>query len=151
MKKLGYFAVLTAVSAIALNAQQALTGSITGTVLDASEAAIPNAQVTARNVNTGLERKTTSGDMGIYNIPQLPVGEYEIAASAQGFSEVKTGAIRVGVGQAVTADLHMNVGKVAEQVTVSSQAAAIETTRSSVALCCCAAWKRRSTVVTSCC
>jgi hypothetical protein len=116
-----------------LAAQQALTGTITGTVLDASEAAVPNAQVAARNVNTGLERTATTNELGIYSIPLLPVGEYEVSAKAQGFNDAKAGPIRVGVGQAVTVPLRLTVGAVSEQVTVQAQAAAIEVTRTSVA------------------
>ncbi len=118
---------------VAALAQQALTGTITGTALDASEAAVPNASVTARNVNTGLERKATTNELGIYTLSLLPVGDYEITASATGFNEVKVGPVRVGVGQLVTADLRLKVGAVTEQVTVAAQVAAIETTRTSVA------------------
>ncbi len=115
------------------HAQQALTGTITGTVLDSSGAAVPNAQVTARNRSTGLERTGTSGDLGLYSLPLLPVGEYDLTAKAQGFSEAKVEAVRVGVGQLLTVDLRLAVGTVAQQVTVEAQVAAIETTRTSVA------------------
>ena len=114
-------------------AQQALTGSITGTVLDASEAAVPNAQISARNLNTGLERAATSGELGIYTLSLLPVGDYEVSAKAQGFNDSKAGPVRVGVGQLVTVPIRLTVGALVEQVTVEAAAAAIETTRTSVA------------------
>src|SRR5438270_6693634 len=84
------------------SAQQALTGTITGSITDASEAAIPNAQVTARNIDTGLERTSPSGEIGLYTIPLLPVGDYEVTAKKTGFTDVKVGPVRVGVGQSVT-------------------------------------------------
>lgn len=115
------------------SAQQALTGTITGTVLDASNAAVPNAQITARNVATGLERTAPTNELGIYSILLLPVGQYEVTGRAQGFNESKIGPVRVGVGQSITVDLRLVVGAVAETVTVEAQAAAIETTRTSVA------------------
>jgi hypothetical protein len=115
------------------SAQQALTGTITGTVTDPTEAAIPSAQVTARNVDTGLERTTSSGELGLYTLTLLPVGDYEVTAKKQGFSDVKVGSVRVGVGQLVTLELRMTVGAAAAQVQVESGAAAVETTRSSVA------------------
>src|SRR5438445_5559085 len=88
-------------------AQPALTGTITGAVTDASQAAIPNAKITARNVNTNLERTTTSGQLGLYTLTLLPVGDYEVTATAAGFNDVKAGPVRVGVGQSVTVELPM--------------------------------------------
>jgi Carboxypeptidase regulatory-like domain/TonB dependent receptor len=114
-------------------AQQALTGTITGTVTDASKAAIPNVKVTARNIETNLERSTVSGDLGLYTLTLLPVGDYEITATATGFNDVKAGPVRVGVGQSITVELPMAVGAVASQIQVEATAAAIETTRSSLA------------------
>src|SRR5581483_8053949 len=115
------------------SAQQALTGTITGTVTDPSEAAVPNAQITARNVDTGLERTTTSGEIGLYTLTLLPVGEYEVTAKRQGFADTKVVSVRVGVGQSITVELRMAVQAAATQVQVESGAAAVETTRSSVA------------------
>src|SRR5579864_5054828 len=115
------------------SAQQALTGTITGSITDASEAAIPGAQVTAHNVNTGLERTASSGDIGQYTLILLPVGDYEITAKKQGFADVKVSPVRVGVGQAVTVELRMAVGAAATQVQVEAGASTVETTRSSVA------------------
>lgn len=115
------------------SAQQALTGTVTGSVVDPSDAAVPNAQITVRNLNTGLERTATSSDQGLYTVTLLPVGEYEITATAKGFSASKAGPVRVGVGQSITVELKLQVGGVAEQVNVGAEVSAIETTRSSVA------------------
>ena len=114
-------------------AQQALTGTITGTVMDASRAAVPKARVAARNLNTNLERSATSGELGLYTLTLLPVGDYEITASAAGFSDIKVGPVRVGVGQSITVELPMEVGSVRSAVQVDAAAAAIETTRASLA------------------
>src|SRR5690242_5889068 len=115
------------------SAQQALTGTITGTVTDPTEAAVPGAQVTARNTETGLERTATSGELGLYTLTLLPVGTYEVTARKQGFADVKVGSVRVGVGQLLTVELRMTVGAAATQVQVEAGAAAVETTRASVA------------------
>ncbi len=133
MSRVLWIILLLMLLPFALGAQQALTGTITGTIVDASEAAVPNADITARNLNTGLERTVSSGELGLYTIPLLPVGDYEITAKATGFNEIKVGPVRVGVGQQVTVPLKLTVGTVAETVTVEAQAAAIETTRTSVA------------------
>ncbi len=133
MKRFALAALPVFLACFCLLAQQALTGTITGTVLDASNAAVPNAEVTARNLNTGLERGANSGDLGLYSVPLLPVGEYEVTARAKGFNESKAGPVRVGVGQMITLELKLSVGAVTEQVTVEARAAAIEVTRTSVA------------------
>jgi carboxypeptidase family protein len=133
MKRLLYIAILLCAVPFALQAQEALTGTITGTVLDPSGAAVPGAQVTVRNASTGLERSTVSGDLGLYSIPLLPVGEYDVIAKAAGFAELKIQSVRVGVGQLLTVDLKLTVGQVGQTVTVQAQVAAIETTRTGMA------------------
>src|SRR5438552_1815654 len=133
MHRPAYIALFVCALPFIGSAQQALTGSITGAVTDASQAAIPKAQVTARNVNTGLERSAISGDLGLYTLSLLPVGDYVVTATAQGFSDVKAGPVRVGVGQSITVELPMAVGAVTSQVQVEAGAAAIETTRTSLA------------------
>jgi outer membrane receptor protein involved in Fe transport len=124
--------VLSALPFLA-SAQQALTGTIVGSVMDASDAAIPNVQVTARNVETGLERTASSGEIGIYTLTLLPVGEYEVTGKKPGFADAKVGPVRVGVGQSVTVELRMALGTTTTEVQVEAGAAAVETTRSSVA------------------
>ncbi len=130
------FTTLLAISALSLaslaNAQQSNTGSITGTVTDASGSAVPNAQVTARNVNTGLERSTESGSLGAYTLVALPVGEYAITTKSKGFADRKVANVKVGVSQEKTLDMQLSVSAQAEQVNVQETVAAIETTRSAV-------------------
>ncbi|PWT96909.1 MAG: hypothetical protein C5B51_32395 [Terriglobia bacterium] len=126
-------ASILAIFPLAASAQQALTGTITGTVTDPTEAAVPNAQVTAHNINTGLERTASSGDIGQYTLTLLPVGEYEVSAKKAGFADLKLGPVRVGVGQSVTVELRMSVSAAATQVQVEAGVANVETTRSSVA------------------
>jgi predicted porin len=80
---------------------------ISGVVLDPSGAAVKEAVVTARNLDTGLERSTTTDDQGRYQIQGLQPGRFEIRAAKQGFSEQTRTGIRLAVGQGATVDVKM--------------------------------------------
>src|SRR5271157_781547 len=60
-------------------------GSISGTVKDPTGRVIPGADVTAREVNTGLVYRARTGGDGHFALPVLPVGQYELAIQAAGF------------------------------------------------------------------
>ena len=64
---------------------QVPTGSLGGTVLDESEAVIPDAKVTVTNQDTAFQRLVTSGKDGMFLVPGLPAGPYEVRAEAKGF------------------------------------------------------------------
>ena len=64
------------------------TGTIVGTVTDASGAAVPGAAVQVKNSGTGVTQSTTSDAQGRYRAPELIIGTYEISASKTGFSTV---------------------------------------------------------------
>src|SRR5215472_5141288 len=71
--------------AITANAQ-VVGASITGTVQDASGAAVPQAAITVRNLETGAVRKVASDGEGHYAAPSVPVGRYEVTAEKEGFN-----------------------------------------------------------------
>src|ERR1044071_8720402 len=66
---------------------QITTATIVGTITDPGGAIVPGAQVTARNVDTGLTRTVTSGDDGTYRIDFLPVGKYSVEVASTGFKK----------------------------------------------------------------
>jgi hypothetical protein len=77
---------------------QTVTGTILGQIQDQQGAAIPKAEVSARNLETGAVRKTVSEDNGTYRISSVPAGSYEVSAAVAGFkTEVRSG-ILVTVG-----------------------------------------------------
>ena len=69
------------------------TGTIQGTVMDASGAAVPNAPITIHNQGTGEERSTTTDSAGIYVVPSLPVGIYSVTVKAQGMSPMTVASL----------------------------------------------------------
>jgi carboxypeptidase family protein len=100
---------------------QVVGASLSGTIRDASGAALPEALVTVRNLETGAARKLVSDEEGRYAAPSIVVGRYEVRAEKEGFSsQVKTG-INLVVGQTSTVDLTLPVGEVKESVTVMEQ------------------------------
>jgi len=111
---------------------QVLYGSILGTVTDQSGAVLPGAHITVVNPKTGLKREVDSESSGLYAIPNLPQGTYDLTAGAKGFKEYKQTSVDVGVGSAVRVDLKMEVGQVSQEVTVSSSAAVLQTTKAEV-------------------
>jgi hypothetical protein len=88
-------------AAAPLAAQNATTtGSIRGRVVTTTAEPVPTAQITGRNVNTGLTREGRVGSDGAYLLPLLPPGTYIVSARALGFRMDSVTNVTVTVGQA---------------------------------------------------
>jgi hypothetical protein len=108
---------------------QSFRGSILGTVTDSSGAAVVGAKVTARNVDTGIERTTTTNESGEYNIPELQIGTYKVTVEKEGFQAAVTSGVAVSVAESKRVDSTLKPGSVQQQVVVSGEdLAQVETT-----------------------
>lgn len=117
------FAALALLLAIPLAVSaQVTTATIVGTVSDPGSANVPGAQVTARNVDTGLTRTVTSGADGSYRIEFLPVGNYAIEVTTSGFKKSYLNNIVLQVNDTVRVDVALTVGLVNETVTITESA-----------------------------
>src|SRR6202049_944511 len=101
---------------------QGRTASISGTVRDVSGAVLPGAAITVKHTETGLTRAALSDSGGGFNVPSLPVGQYEVTASKEGFKlEVRNG-IDLVVAQEAEVNLTLQVGNLEQRVTVTGDA-----------------------------
>src|SRR3954471_313679 len=104
---------------------QTVSGTILGVVQDQQGGAIGKAEVSARSLDTGAIRKTTSADNGEYRITSIPAGAYEISVTSPGFkTEVRSGIV-VTVGADVGVNFAMTVGAITEKVEVTGEAAQV--------------------------
>jgi outer membrane receptor protein involved in Fe transport len=111
---------------------QAATAAISGRVTDASGAAIPAASVTVKNTATSVTQSTTTDDQGRYSVPELPIGTYDVTVAKTGFQNALRSGLTLNVGSAPVIDIQMMVGQATETVSVSAEAAQVETTTSAV-------------------
>ena len=107
---------------------QTFRGSIVGTVVDQSQAPVPNAQVTARNQGTGVARSTVTGDAGNYTIPELPIGTYTVTIEAAGFATVTQPDVSVTVATEQRVDATLTPAKVQSVIEVRAQAPLVQST-----------------------
>lgn len=112
---------------------QGTTGTILGTVTDASGAAVAGAAVQVRNVGTGTSQSVTSDAQGRYRVADLGVGEYEVQAGQTGFSTLVHKGVTLNVGAQTVVDFTLAVGQQTQTVTVEGQVSQVETTSSAVA------------------
>ena len=124
--------LLTQFNLAALAQSQAASGSIEGTITDTSGAVVAGVKVTAINTQIGLTRDTVTNSEGLYRLPVLPVGEYNLTIEKQGFATIKRDAVKVQVGEKVTLDLELGAAGAAETVNINSEAPIVETTRTQV-------------------
>lgn len=101
---------------------QALNGQIEGTITDQNGASVPNASVTARNIDTGAERKTTTDESGVYRLPLLPLGTYRVTVEVANFKKYVQEGITLTTGQIATVSISLQAGDVSATVTVTSDA-----------------------------
>jgi hypothetical protein len=111
---------------------QVAGGALSGTITDPSGAGIPQAQITIKNVATGVERDISTNENGFYSAPNLLPGEYQVTVTAKGFNaEVKSG-FTINVGARQVFDLAMQIGTVTHKVEVTAEAPAIQLASSDI-------------------
>jgi hypothetical protein len=109
-----------------------VSATLSGSVTDQSGAIVSGAAVTVKNLETGAIRTTLTGEAGEYQEISLPIGEYEVRVTKQGFAEqIRTG-IRLGVGQEARVEVTLQVGLMSQQITVNSDAPLVSVTTADV-------------------
>jgi len=125
----GFFGLIVFALAVLLAAAvyAGVTASISGTVTDASGAAIAGASVTATNVDTGVAVTQSTNAQGYYSFQSLPLGKYTIDVQQTGFKAYRRTGIVLEVNDALVIDAPMQVGQKTERVEVQSDALHVET------------------------
>jgi hypothetical protein len=116
---------LSAVIPMRVRAQVA-GATLSGTVTDASGAGLPKAQITIKNVATGVTRELTTDAAGFYTAPNLIPGTYEVATSAVGFTTTVRTGITLTVGAQQVLDLTLQVGSMTQKIEVSGEAPTVQ-------------------------
>ena len=123
--KLVNFVIVVFCLPLALWAQTA--GEIAGIVTDASGAVVPGASVTVTNQATNAVRTTTTNEAGIYSVPSLVPGVYEVKIEMRGFRTVIRRDIQLEVQQVARINATLEVGDVAESIEVRGGAILLDT------------------------
>lgn len=103
------------------------TATITGSVLDAGGAVIPQARLRMRQTETNAVRQVETGGDGSYTVTNLPPGTYELTADREGFRAHKETGLVLELGQVRRLDINLQVGAVGDSVTVVSEPPLINT------------------------
>jgi len=106
---------------------QQVTAGIKGSVTDVTGAAIPGAGVAATNVQTGIKATVESGSDGSFQFLTLPVGDYTVTVTKNGFATFTENAIHLVLNQVFALPVTLKVGQVSQSVEVRANAAQVET------------------------
>lgn len=116
---------------VPLVSAQTGTGAITGTVVDATGAAIPSVNLRLINEESGANLATLTNEAGQYRFTSLPPGNFRIEAEKDGFDRLRRAGLNVTVSQTLAIDLTMTVGSAAETLTVEASSPVTESQSSS--------------------
>lgn len=106
---------------------QDVTATITGTVTDASGAAIVGANVTVKSVERGVTYTAVTNGDGLYRVSPLPVGNYELKVEKSGFASTAYPAFVLTLNQVARFDVTLKVGQVTQTVEVTGAAPVLKT------------------------
>jgi hypothetical protein len=119
-------------AAAAFLCAQEFRGTFSGTVTDATGASVPKAKVTATEVHTGLKTTVFSEGSGVYTIPFLAPGQYDISAEATGFREYLHQGMTLEAGASLALDIRLQVGAVSDTVTIVGETPVLEAANATV-------------------
>lgn len=114
----------------ALLSAQSDRGTITGRVVDASDAAVANANVVLTNQETGIRNTAATNPEGNYSLQQLPVGRYELDVEAPGFRRYVQHNVEVSVAQTINLNVKLEIGQIEQAVEVTASAPLVESATS---------------------
>src|SRR6201998_1143475 len=129
-KTIGVVVFLISVAVVGF--AQVDTGSLVGTVKDASGALLPNVTVTATNTDTGIATGTKTEQNGDYVITPLHIGRYSVSVEATGFHREIRKDIVLDVQQTIRLDFSLKVGAVSETMEVTGATPLLETESASL-------------------
>ena len=118
---------LLLLTACTVRAQIAGTGSIQGTITDATGAVVTNAPVTISNASTQVQHTTKSDTSGVYTFPNIDVGTYTVAVSVPGFETYEKTGIVLEVGSSISINVNLTVGATNQKVVVKAEGLALQT------------------------
>jgi len=111
---------------------QSFRGSLVGTVVDQTGAAVPAAPVVAINQATGVSRSTATDVSGNYTIPELPIGDYTVSVTVEGFAPISQTEIRVNVAAERRVDFTLTPAKQKQSVEVRAEVPLVTTTENTL-------------------
>ncbi|HYU78331.1 MAG TPA: TonB-dependent receptor [Vicinamibacterales bacterium] len=123
-------ALLTASMAFAQGG--ATTATLAGKIVDDTGGRLPGASITLIHTGTNQSRSVVSNEEGLYRFAGLPPGTYALSAELQGFAPARRTGITLNVGAAVDLDVTMRISSLQESVTVSGEAAVVESAKTSL-------------------
>lgn len=129
-KKLVMLALLAGLGAPAL--AQRTTGSVSGTVKDATGAALPGVTVSVSGPNIVGVQTAVTNEQGFYRLLNLPPGEYQISYGLGGFKTVVRKGARVGLGTNLEESPSLEVSQLEESIDVVGEATVVDTTSNEV-------------------
>jgi hypothetical protein len=130
MKRLLYTVALLLLSFVPSDAQ--VSAAITGRIEDATGGPVGAATITVKSLETGAVRTVVSAGNGTFEVHALPLGPQEVRVEKPGFKGIVRKGINLTVGQNAVLNMRLEVGEVAQQVTISEDVPVINTTTSSV-------------------
>jgi hypothetical protein len=122
------FPALCCFSAFAQQGTAALNGSVT----DSSGLAVPAAKVVAVNSATNINYTAETNEAGLYNLPAIPAGTYQMTVTKDGFQQAVRPNIELHVSDVITLNFPLTVGSLTQTVTVDTSTPMVETTASSL-------------------
>src|SRR5579859_1742681 len=124
------FFVLGLLLVAALAQGQGIDSTLMGTVTDSSGAAIPKSQVTVTNRNTGIATSTSTDGVGQFRIEHLPVGSYDVAASAPSFATRSVANVVLQLNHTVNVDFPLELATASTTIQVIDAPAPIDSASS---------------------
>ncbi|MBZ5724543.1 MAG: TonB-dependent receptor [Acidobacteriia bacterium] len=124
--------LLAALLAAGVANAQVLYGSLTGNVTDPSDAAVPGVKVTAHNVNTGIERDTTTDTRGAYVLNNVQLGTYKVTAETKGFQTLVVSDVLVNANEVRRVDFHVQIATATQTLEVVANAAVLQTDKADI-------------------
>jgi hypothetical protein len=103
------------------------SAQVSGVVQDTTGAVLPGVDVTLVAEGTGLERRAVTNERGLYTFPNVPVGDYRVAATLTGFKPVSRTGVRVSAGVNVRVDVQLELGALTETVQVEAATTLVDT------------------------
>src|ERR1017187_772397 len=113
---------------------QNITGTLTGIVVDQSGASVAGAKVVATNTGTHVSYNAVTTEAGVYVLPSLPPGPYEVTVENAGFKKSVRSNVSLGADQRLRIDFALELGALSEKVVVTAEAPLVQTEQANLGL-----------------